>query len=82
MIEIRVCIGTSCHLNGANNVIASFRHLIEEYNLYDKINLEAAFCMRQCGQKDVSVSVNGNAYRIAADNARGFFRENILPLVK
>ena len=33
MTELRVCIGSACHLNGARNVIASFRHMIEEHDL-------------------------------------------------
>ena len=35
MTELRVCIGSACHLNGARNVIASFRHMIEEHDLHD-----------------------------------------------
>lgn len=80
MVEIRICIGTACHLNGAHNVIAAFQHLCEEYGLHDKIDLEASFCMRQCDCKTVSVAVNGTVYRIPADDARGFFREHVLPL--
>ena len=80
MVEIRICIGTACHLNGAHNVIAAFQHLCEEYGLHDKIDLEASFCMRQCDCKTVSVAVNGTVYRIPADGARGFFREHVLPL--
>lgn len=39
MVEVKVCIGTSCHLHGSYNVMMSFKQLIEEYNLHDKINL-------------------------------------------
>ena len=31
MIELNVCIGSSCHVNGAHTVATSFQHLIEEY---------------------------------------------------
>ena len=32
MVEVKVCIGTSCHLHGSYNVMMSFKQLIEEYN--------------------------------------------------
>lgn len=80
MIELNVCIGSSCHVNGAHNVATSFQHLIEEYDLHDQINFAASFCMRQCGAQGVSVRLNGEAHRIAAESARTWFRENVLPL--
>ena len=82
MIELRVCIGSACHLHGAHNVIATFQHLIEEYNLHDQIKFEAAFCMGKCSKTGVSVSLNGEQYRLEAENARSFFKEQILPLAE
>ena len=38
MINVSVCIGSSCHLRGSYNVIQTFQHLIEENLLYDKID--------------------------------------------
>lgn len=82
MIELRVCIGSACHINGSNNVVATFRHLIEEYQLHDKVLLQGAFCMRDCAQNGVAVSVNGQTERITDMEARKFFKEKILPLTK
>jgi len=82
MLELKVCIGSACHLNGAHNVVATFQHLVEEYKLHDKINLVASFCMKQCAQKGVAVSINNEETRIQPEEARSFFRENILPLAK
>jgi len=82
MIQLSVCIGTSCHLNGANNVVRSFQHLIEEYGLHDKISVSSAFCMQACSRKDVSVRINDEKFSIDAIDARKFFKEKVLPLVK
>lgn len=82
MVKVKICIGTSCHLSGAQSVIASFRHLIEENNLQDKISLEGAFCMRRCENEGVAVSVNDEKFHVKAAEARKFFRENILPLTE
>ena len=82
MIELRVCIGSACHLNGAHNVVATFQHLIEEHKLHDKINLLASFCMKDCAQEGVAVSLNGEEIRILPADARRFFREKVMPLTE
>ena len=82
MTELNVCIGSACHVNGAHNVIQQFQHLIEANELGGKIDFKASFCMRNCGKTGVSVRVDGKEYRISPDNARSFFRETVMPLVK
>lgn len=81
MVELRACIGSACHLNGAHNVVSTFQQLIEKYELHDKINFKASFCMKECGGNGVSVTVNGEKTRIAPEEAKAFFKENVLPLV-
>ena len=82
MITLSVCIGTSCHLNGANNVVMSFQHLIEEYGLHDQVTVAAAFCMQTCSNCGVSVKINEEKFVIKAEEARGFFKEKVLPLAQ
>ncbi len=82
MIKISVCIGSACHLNGAHNVVSSFQHMIEDNNLHDKIELAASFCMKNCTNVGVSVKVDDKTFRITEKEARAFFKDNILPLVK
>jgi len=43
MLEIKICVGSSCHLKGSYNVINEFQHLIEEKALHDKIDIKATF---------------------------------------
>lgn len=82
MICLSVCIGTSCYLNGANNVVMTFQHLIEEYGLHDKVTVSAAFCMRSCSKDSVSVKIGEESFGVKAEEARAFFKEKVLPLVK
>lgn len=77
-MEINVCIGTSCHLNGSHNVMQSFRQQLEELSLHDKINLKAAFCMKECQKKGVSVTVDGECYQINPLDAADFFQKTVL----
>lgn len=78
MTELEVCIGTACHLNGSYNVIQTFQQLIEEYSLHEEINLKASFCMKQCQNKGVSISVGAERYQIEPENAGAFFKDIIL----
>lgn len=81
MVELSVCIGSSCHLKGSYNIIQIFQQMIEENALHDKIQLKATFCMRECSNPGVAISVNGERHQIAPEDARKFFKSSILPLV-
>ena len=78
MVEIGVCIGSSCHINGSYNVIQIFQQMIEELSLHEKINFKAHFCMKQCQNKGVSVMLDGVNYRVDAESARTFFKDIVL----
>ena len=82
MIEIHVCIGTSCYLNGSNNIVATFQHMIEEYHLHEKVKLSAAFCMQNCSRGDVSVRIGEEKFSLRPEKARAFFKEHVLPLTQ
>lgn len=81
MHHLRICVGTSCHLNGANNILMTFRHLIEEYSLHEKVELSAMFCAKTCSNKDVAVSFDNETYRVEAADARQFFLNTVLSKV-
>ena len=80
MIEVTVCIGSSCHLKGSYNVMQTFQQMIEEYSAHDKVELKAAFCMKTCHNKGVSVSVDGRPYNVPPEQARMFFRTAVLDI--
>ena len=82
MTELSVCIGSACHLKGAYNVISTFQHLIEANNLHEQVAFSAKFCTKECHKPGVAVSLNGVKSVIAAEEARKFFQEQVLPVVK
>lgn len=81
MLELYVCVGSSCHVKGSYNVIQTFQQMIEENSLHDKIDFKAIFCMKQCLGKGISVKIGSNTYSVFPENAMTFFLETILPLV-
>ena len=82
MIELNVCIGSSCHIKGSYNVIQTFQHLIEEHNLHESVAFQATFCMKECHKPGVAVALDGVKSVIAAEEARKFFFEQVLPAVE
>ncbi len=56
MLQVYICVGSSCHLKGSYYVIKTFQRLIRENNLEDRIEIKASFCLGHC-TKGVSVKV-------------------------
>lgn len=81
MVELNVCIGSSCHLKGSYNVIQVFQQLVENMKLHDQVEMKAQFCMKQC-QKGVSVAIGDEIYSVSPNNAKSFFETTVLPLTK
>ncbi|AGB40057.1 NADH:ubiquinone oxidoreductase 24 kD subunit [Halobacteroides halobius DSM 5150] len=48
MNEITVCVGSSCHLKGAPQIIKKLKKLVRRYDLETEVNLSASFCLGCC----------------------------------
>ncbi|MDI3533782.1 MAG: NADH-quinone oxidoreductase subunit [Thermosediminibacterales bacterium] len=57
-MNIKICIGTSCYLNGSYDLFKEVDKKIKQDNLEDRVNLEATFCLENCNGSP-SVEVNG-----------------------
>ena len=49
-LTVTVCVGSSCHIKGARDVIMRFNELLKGQNLEDKVELKGSFCMERCGE--------------------------------
>lgn len=47
-MDIRVCVGSSCHLKGSYMIIKRLQELIKENGLEKEVTLKGAFCMGKC----------------------------------
>lgn len=79
-MKITVCIGSSCHIKGARQVVEGFNRLISEYNLKDKIALGGTFCLGKCGAH-VSVQIDDVFHSVAPEKVEEFFKAEVLPKV-
>jgi NADH:ubiquinone oxidoreductase subunit E len=50
MITVTVCVGSSCHIKGARELIACFSDFLTKEGLVDKVELKGSFCMERCGE--------------------------------
>lgn len=80
MVKITVCIGSSCHIKGSNQVVEQLQYLIKKHNIGDKVELGGTFCMGEC-QKGVCVKVNGKFFSVTSENVTSFFEDNVLTLI-
>ena len=57
MIFIEVCVGSSCHLKGAPQIVEMLQEKIKNCRLEDEIILSGAFCAGKCNRVGVTVTV-------------------------
>jgi len=58
-MEIKVCIGSACHLKGSYDVIKTLQTYISKHGLEDQINLKSSFCLGKCAEA-VAVQIDQN----------------------
>ena len=75
-MKITVCIGSSCHLKGSRQVVEQLQELIAKYELGDKIELGATFCLGKC-QQGVCVMVDEEFHSVSPDTVDTFFNDTI-----
>jgi NADH:ubiquinone oxidoreductase subunit E len=50
MITVTVCVGSSCHIKGAREMITRFNDFLAKEGLEKKVELKGSFCMERCGE--------------------------------
>ncbi|NLW17716.1 MAG: (2Fe-2S) ferredoxin domain-containing protein [Firmicutes bacterium] len=81
MLQIKVCIGSSCHLRGSYDVIRSLLRAIAEHNLQTQIDLQAGFCLGHCTQGVVVQVGEQKILDVLPEQVSELFWEHILPEV-
>ncbi len=75
-MNIKVCIGSSCHLKGSRQVVERMKQLVEKDGLEDKVELSGVFCMSKC-QQGVCISVDDEFFSITPETVDDFFEKEI-----
>jgi len=81
-LQVKVCVGSSCHVRGGTGTLKALEALIQNSGKSDYVDLSADLCLDNCMEAP-NVVVDGKVYGgVTPDRAEAFFRETILPLVK
>ena len=82
MLDIKVCVGSSCHIKGSQTIVQMLQDAIEEHHLEDKITLSGSFCTGNCNRVGVTIIVDDKTFTgIIPESFNEFFRVNVLSRV-
>jgi len=78
MFTVTVCVGSSCHIKGARNLIMRLDELIKEHGIENSVELKGSFCMERCGE-GLNWQIDDHPLTSSdMEEAVGIFRERII----
>ncbi len=78
MVTVTVCVGSSCHIKGARDLIMRFNALLKEHSLEDKVELKGSFCMERCGE-GINWQINEQPFTsVTVEDAVSTFKQKIV----
>ena len=76
---IQICVGSSCHIKGAPEIVELLQKAVAEHALEDEVTLAGSFCIGKCNRIGVTVQVDDDIHTgITKENFSEFFKENVL----
>ena len=83
MIFVQVCVGSSCHLKGSQDIVELFEKALKDHNIEDEVVLSGSFCIGKCNRVGVTVQVDDEIHvGVTRENFKEFFTENILKVIE
>ena len=83
MLIVQICVGSSCHLKGSEQIVELLESAIAEHHIEDDVVLSGSFCIGKCNRVGVTVQVNDDIHvGVTRDNFREFFKTNILDVIE
>lgn len=78
MLQVCICVGSSCHLKGSYHVINTFQELIRKNRLQEDVELKGSFCLQHC-TKGIAVRIGDSFVEdITLSNIEEKFNQHIL----
>ena len=82
-MNVLICVGSSCHLKGAPELVELFQKAIEENHLEGLVTLSGRFCTGQGNRVGVTVTVDDEVFPgITKESFKDFFNDKILGKIK
>ncbi len=87
MIFVSICVGSSCHLKGSEQLVELFQSKIKEEKLEDSVVLSGAFCLGRCNREGVTISIGDGVkdeifIGVTPGGFPGFWNDTVIPRIK
>ncbi len=70
-LNVKVCVGTNCHLRGANKILTGLINYVHERGMRSMVNVSASFCFEQCDRGPVVRVGSRTLERCTLDTVKG-----------
>lgn len=61
VLRINICVGSSCFIRGARDVVRAFEDYVDKHNLTANIELTGSFCIDNCNH-GVTVTIGDRVF--------------------
>ncbi len=79
MVIIQICVGSSCHLKGSEDIIELLKNEIDARGLENEVTLAGSFCAGKCNREGVTITVDDEVYTgVTRESFSEFFRKAVL----
>ena len=79
MVIIQICVGSSCHLKGSEDIIELLKNEIAARGLENEVTLAGSFCAGNCNREGVTITVDDEVYTgVTRESFSEFFRKAVL----
>ena len=76
---IQICVGSSCHLKGSEEIVRLLNERISESGLQDEITLAGSFCIGKCSRTGVTIQVDDEIVTgVPVDGFDDFYNKYVL----
>ena len=83
MLVVQICVGSSCHLKGSQQIVELMQNAVQENNLDGNVVLVGSFCIGKCNCEGVTVQINDDIHvGVTVQNFKEFFTKNILNVIE
>ena len=83
MLIVQVCVGSSCHIKGSQEIVEMLEAAVAEHHIEDDVVLSGSFCIGKCNRVGVTVQVNDDVHvGVTKENFRDFFKQHILDVIE
>ena len=79
-VQVRVCVGTTCFLNGSQELLRKLIGYAEQNGLEDRVQINATFCTERCGQSPNVTIGNIHLEKCTFETARDVLMQSLEPI--